>query len=405
LPAIALLWLLLLSAPFTPLTTGAQGPQVAALQTYLQRFGDQPGPVDGHYGPQTAAGVRRFELSAGLPVDGVAGPALLAAVVDRVARGAPVLQEGSSGSAVSDLQSLLTADGVAVGEDGRFGPQTLSGVERLQQERGLAVDGVVGPETWSGLFTRTYAVGTGQTVDGLAQSLGVPASRLLAENGGSSLLIAGNALHVAYVALPAAPAPGPSTPAATTPAATTPASQPASSTAGSTPAAPSSTSTPTGGAAGTAARSTTTSKTAPQLWGGAGTPDLSIVAVAQDQPSALALRAKLPQGVVLALPAGLYALGGSPDVLLATSRLADVRRTGAHAVLWQGRLTSKVLSELRASHASVLIARPLSPAAALSAATGGGVLAVNVSGTSLAELTSLTARLQQAGYRLTPPEL
>jgi peptidoglycan hydrolase-like protein with peptidoglycan-binding domain len=33
--------------------------------------------------------------------------------------------------------------------DGRYGPKTETAVKKLQQQSGIAVDGVVGPKTWS----------------------------------------------------------------------------------------------------------------------------------------------------------------------------------------------------------------------------------------------------------------
>jgi peptidoglycan hydrolase-like protein with peptidoglycan-binding domain len=54
---------------------------------------------------------------------------------------------GTASPAVSNLQATLTAAGYKVNKDGRFGPQTEAAVRQLQQAHGLAVDGVVGPET------------------------------------------------------------------------------------------------------------------------------------------------------------------------------------------------------------------------------------------------------------------
>jgi peptidoglycan hydrolase-like protein with peptidoglycan-binding domain len=63
-----------------PLATGARGWDVAALQFLLARHGFPSGPIDGGLGPRTAAALVRFQQSAGLGGDGVAGPATLSAL-------------------------------------------------------------------------------------------------------------------------------------------------------------------------------------------------------------------------------------------------------------------------------------------------------------------------------------
>jgi murein DD-endopeptidase MepM/ murein hydrolase activator NlpD len=63
-----------------PLTAGARGWDVAALQFLLARHGFPSGPVDGGLGPRTRAALVRFQDWAGLGADGVAGPATLAAL-------------------------------------------------------------------------------------------------------------------------------------------------------------------------------------------------------------------------------------------------------------------------------------------------------------------------------------
>ena len=54
---------------------GQRGWDVAALQFLLARRGFSSGSVDGGFGPNTAAAVRRFQSSRGLVADGVVGPA------------------------------------------------------------------------------------------------------------------------------------------------------------------------------------------------------------------------------------------------------------------------------------------------------------------------------------------
>lgn len=57
------------------------------------------------------------------------------------------------GADVQTWQSRMSARGWAIGVDGWFGPQTNTVCRQFQQEKGLAVDGVVGPVTWSAAFT------------------------------------------------------------------------------------------------------------------------------------------------------------------------------------------------------------------------------------------------------------
>jgi len=63
-----------------PVAGRARGWDVAALQFLLARHGFPSGPVDGGFGPRTAAALSRFQAWSGLGADGVAGPATLAAL-------------------------------------------------------------------------------------------------------------------------------------------------------------------------------------------------------------------------------------------------------------------------------------------------------------------------------------
>jgi putative chitinase len=56
------------------LRIGAQGAAVVDLQQRLRDAGFSPGPIDGDFGPQTQAAVRRFQAANGLDVDGWVGP-------------------------------------------------------------------------------------------------------------------------------------------------------------------------------------------------------------------------------------------------------------------------------------------------------------------------------------------
>lgn len=60
--------------------------------------------------------------------------------------GGPLLQVGSSGVSVTNLQRSL-----GISQDGIFGPQTQAAVKQYQQSHGLSVDGVVGNQTWGSI--------------------------------------------------------------------------------------------------------------------------------------------------------------------------------------------------------------------------------------------------------------
>jgi len=55
------------------LRQGSQGAVVKQLQARLQQLTYDPGPIDGQFGPRTDQAVRQFQMTTGLPVDGVVG--------------------------------------------------------------------------------------------------------------------------------------------------------------------------------------------------------------------------------------------------------------------------------------------------------------------------------------------
>jgi peptidoglycan hydrolase-like protein with peptidoglycan-binding domain len=131
------------------LREGSSGEAVRQLQTALQETGHNPGPIDGHFGPETLAAVKAFQQERGIGVDGVVGPITWRGIDEFAEFDEPTLREGSTGLPVRRAQSRLTAAGFDTGGvDGIFGRRTESGVKALQQATGLAVDGVVGSQTW-----------------------------------------------------------------------------------------------------------------------------------------------------------------------------------------------------------------------------------------------------------------
>jgi peptidoglycan hydrolase-like protein with peptidoglycan-binding domain len=123
------------------LRLGAYGPQVCALQRRLARAGETVA-VDGGFGPQTRAAVRRAQRRLGLPATGVADARLRVRLGRPAATASPaLLSVGAEGPTVRRLQAALRREGIAVSVDGAFGPNTRRAVARFQRREGLAVNG------------------------------------------------------------------------------------------------------------------------------------------------------------------------------------------------------------------------------------------------------------------------
>ncbi|MFY9781762.1 MAG: peptidoglycan-binding protein [Candidatus Baltobacteraceae bacterium] len=153
---------------------GATGDVVKRLERALRRTPDEGLAVDGIFGPQVEAAVKEFQQGAGLTVDGIVGPLTWAALPDGGPM--PTLQEGCSGPVVSSLQNILTngAPGqwvtTPLGIDGDFGPDTKASVEAFQAWGGVAVDGIVGDNTWA--VSLHAASATLETAVGLGYVIG-----------------------------------------------------------------------------------------------------------------------------------------------------------------------------------------------------------------------------------------
>ena len=61
----------------------------------------------------------------------------------------PLLRRGTCGEAVKTLQYMLRAHGRTLTVDGNFGSITEQAVRTFQQSVAIAVDGIVGNQTWS----------------------------------------------------------------------------------------------------------------------------------------------------------------------------------------------------------------------------------------------------------------
>lgn len=134
--------ILYLATPFQ------QGADVKTVQQALVQVGINV-TVDGVFGPGTQQAVKQFQLSAGLLVDGVVGPQTLKILQARPLR---VTQPLLRGDDVTQLQSALQQQGIAVGVDGVYGNQTAEAVAQFQRKAGLQVDGIAGRRTLTKLL-------------------------------------------------------------------------------------------------------------------------------------------------------------------------------------------------------------------------------------------------------------
>lgn len=145
----------------------------AGLLDELQR-GDWTGLARGYNGPN----FRKFKYDT-----------KLAAAAKRyggqVLDGQGMLQLGSSGPRVRELQRLLERAGFSVKADGDFGPSTRSAVQRFQKAAAVEVDGRVGPETMERLRRYRQAAGEDLTKVRLAElpNVGKIATTVISASG------------------------------------------------------------------------------------------------------------------------------------------------------------------------------------------------------------------------------
>lgn len=79
----------------------------------------------------------------------------------------PVVRKGAQEHPVRTLQHLLRSRGRLVTVDGIFGSKTDAAVRSFQRQKGLAVDGIVGPLTWPALIVTIKVGSQGEAVRAL----------------------------------------------------------------------------------------------------------------------------------------------------------------------------------------------------------------------------------------------
>ena len=100
--------------------------------------------MDSDFGAQTRAALLRFQKAHDLEATGTSTGETWEALLVRVRR-------GSHGQAVRAVQDMLSLLDFKTKTDSVFGAGTERVLKSFQQARGLTVDGVAGPETWSAL--------------------------------------------------------------------------------------------------------------------------------------------------------------------------------------------------------------------------------------------------------------
>ncbi len=180
------------SYPGSPVSQGDRGTNVFVLQRQLNRITkDYPFfgtlTVDGIFGAQMAATVKRFQRQFSLTADGVVGRqtwykiSYIYVSVKNLAEltsegetasgilsdgtwGGATLRTGSSGAAVEQLQFWLNTISQYVSSipsvtvDGVYGSGTATAARAFQRRYGLTVDDVVGQATWNAVYNQFFSI-------------------------------------------------------------------------------------------------------------------------------------------------------------------------------------------------------------------------------------------------------
>ena len=180
------------SYPGTALRRGTSGPSVVVVQTELNRISQnypaipKISPVDGIFGAQTEAAVRKFQEVFNLTVDGIVGRATWYALVryyiavtamaelrsqgqrfyaNSWANSNPI-EQGDRGVKVEHLQYMLSVLSAYIPQipnvqiDGIFGPATRNAVIAAQQRFGLPQTGIVNYDTWDEIYDQFSGIET-----------------------------------------------------------------------------------------------------------------------------------------------------------------------------------------------------------------------------------------------------
>jgi SpoIID/LytB domain protein len=140
-----------------PLAQKDHGNMVRAVQQRLNavfKLKKRAIKLDGIFGPDTTARVKKYETAMGLPVDGVVDDAVWRSLgLDLKPRNS-VLKLGTRHAAVKTVQaSLASVMKVKITPTGTFDKNTLTHVREFQKRMNIRSNGVVNRVTWMALMT------------------------------------------------------------------------------------------------------------------------------------------------------------------------------------------------------------------------------------------------------------
>lgn len=145
---------------YSTVQNGSTGSDVKTLQTMLNTVSNAGLTVDGKFGANTQAAVKKFQSANGLTADGICGAKTWAALTTQynAIKSYSTVRNGSSGNDVRTLQTMLNAvSNAGLTVDGKFGANTQAAVKKFQSANGLAADGICGVKTWAALVSRYNA--------------------------------------------------------------------------------------------------------------------------------------------------------------------------------------------------------------------------------------------------------
>jgi peptidoglycan hydrolase-like protein with peptidoglycan-binding domain len=159
-PVTTVQWHYKLISSMPVLTMGMRGTAVKRMQHFLALAGTMSATntanFDGIFGSGTLGALNKYKASVGTSQDGRCD----IGIWDRfmaVGDGIPTLKKGATGTDVTRMQRMLSANGFMdpanqANFDGQFGSGNEGALKKFQSAKGLTVDGQCGPQSWTALL-------------------------------------------------------------------------------------------------------------------------------------------------------------------------------------------------------------------------------------------------------------